>query len=92
MRIITVAAHTRFYENDSTFSVRAITFIAMAMSMRATYLVFGGRLSLVKTQIAIVYTVTQRALITIIMLPAVSVLPFAVWYGRGESVDSYKIS
>ena len=47
MRIITIAAHTGFYKNDSTFSVRATTIARMATSSNALQMAAGGLLPLV---------------------------------------------
>ena len=84
MRIITVAAHTRFYENDSTFSVRAYIIARLVILVHVSQLVFGGQLLpfLPRAATALVRPLRMSVLNT--SIPVGTVLPFAVWYGRGE--------
>ncbi len=68
----------------STFSVRATTIARMAASTHASRLATGGLLLLALLPTVTTWVRTRRLSALKITITAGTVLPFAVWYGRGE--------
>ncbi len=68
----------------STFSVRATTLARMATSTNASRVVTGGLLLLVLLSTVTTCVRARRVSTLSITITAEAVLPFAVWYGRGE--------
>ena len=69
---------------DPHFSVRAATIARMATSTDASRMVIGGLLLLVLLPTVTSCLRARRVSTPRITITAVTVLPFAVWYGRGE--------
>ena len=67
------------------FSVRASTSARMATSTHASRMAIGGLLLLVLLRSVTAWVRTRRMSTLRITITAGAVLPFAVWYGRGES-------
>ncbi len=68
----------------STFSVRATTIARMATSSGASQMASGGLLLLALLRTVTTWLRTRRMSALRITITAGTVLPFAVWYGRGE--------
>ena len=67
-----------------TFSVRATTIARMATSTNASQMATGGLLLLALLQTVTACIRTRRMSSLRVTVTAGTVLPFAVWYGRGE--------
>ncbi len=68
----------------STFSVRAATIARLAASTNVSQVASGGLLLLVLLRTVTACLRTRRLSTLRITITAETVLPFAVWYGRGE--------
>ena len=68
----------------TTFSVRASTVARMATSSHASQMATGGLLLLILLRSVTTYLRARRVSFLRITVTAGTVLPFAVWYGRGE--------
>jgi len=66
------------------FSVRASTIARMATSTYAPLMATGGLLLLVLLRTVTTWLRTRRMSALRITITAGTVLPFAVWYGRGD--------
>ncbi len=67
-----------------TFSVRATTITRMDTSTDASRMATGSLLLLVLLHAVTTWVRARRLSIPSITITAGTVLPFAVWYGRGE--------
>ncbi len=66
------------------FSVRASTIAQVATSADASPMATGGLLLLVLLRTVTTWVRTRRLSALRVAIPVVTVLPFAVWYGRGD--------
>ncbi len=72
------------FTNRPAFSVRAPIIARVETSSLASLLAAGGHLRLVLTRPVTTWRRTRRMLSLTVTIPAETVLPFAVWYGRQE--------
>ncbi len=72
------------YPLSSTFSVRATTVARMVTSAYASRMATGGLLLLVLLPTVTAWIRPRRLSSLSITVTAGTVLPFAMWYGRGE--------